>query len=168
MYYFLSALTAGALYYLCYSRLFFPSAVSRRQVVEAWLPVYGPRLHLLHYPSSRKCSWVLEQPAPRFNLKAGAQGEGAAPTMPGSMVASKSDRAVVQGEKGIRGPFHEVDEQRSLQGLVHLQEGSLKGPCHCSEEAPTHGCWLLDSATGVMTSLSALLTTELRKAVSVS
>lgn len=40
--------------------------------MEAWLPPYGPRLHLLHRPGS----WVLEHVAPCFTSSTTNQAPG--------------------------------------------------------------------------------------------
>eukprot|EP00967_Tisochrysis_lutea_P106651 scaffold163745_cov20-Tisochrysis_lutea.AAC.4 len=41
-------------------------------MVEAWLPPYGPRLHILHRPGS----WMLVQPPPQLDLDSSGGGQG--------------------------------------------------------------------------------------------
>uniref|UniRef100_A0A7S3VKQ3 Rab3-GAP regulatory subunit N-terminal domain-containing protein n=1 Tax=Dunaliella tertiolecta TaxID=3047 RepID=A0A7S3VKQ3_DUNTE len=44
----------------------------RKHMVEAWLPPYGPRLHILHRPGS----WMLVQPPPQLDLDSSGGGQG--------------------------------------------------------------------------------------------
>ncbi|KAF5832839.1 Rab3 GTPase-activating protein regulatory subunit N-terminus-domain-containing protein, partial [Dunaliella salina] len=93
----------------------------RKQMVEAWLPPYGPRLHVLHRPGS----WMLVQPPTPLDLEDNGVGQssnhGRVARSSSAQDNSVQDRGAGQG--GMQGGVRE-ESHMEMEGTVWGPQGA--------------------------------------------